>query len=150
MAAYVIIEKRDFDSLFEIIDINGSELTAINAKTQNKTKKTPRLSLQRASSPEKCRKKRKLDCVRCQSRSKHRNGNQSTKQSEQHTSCIPSTESYTNRKSDTEFNTDSHNKPSSASTSELTSQSSPESNTIPFIEPGNTRLEYTSSESSSE
>jgi len=45
MPTYVIIDKRDFESLFETVDSNGTELTAINVKTSDTSKKRPRLPL---------------------------------------------------------------------------------------------------------
>ena len=40
MPTYVIIEKRDFENLFETVDNDGQELTALNVKKENKTSET--------------------------------------------------------------------------------------------------------------
>ena len=75
MPTYVIIEKRDFESLFETVESNGDEITAINVKTAHSSKKRSGVPLHRPSS--KMDKQKGQSCSTCSSRSPSSNKSQS-------------------------------------------------------------------------
>ena len=45
MPVYVIIEKREFEQLFETTDTDGKEVTGLNVKAKDQTKKNTRVHL---------------------------------------------------------------------------------------------------------
>ena len=61
MPTYVIVEKREFEKLFETVTTDGHDLTAVNVKTSNKTKNNSRLRLLKSENPPKRRKKTKKE-----------------------------------------------------------------------------------------
>ena len=62
MPTYVIVEKREFEKLFETVAIDGNDLTAINVKTSSKAKNNSRLRLHKSENSSKRRKKEKKGC----------------------------------------------------------------------------------------
>ena len=75
MPTYVIIEKRDFESLFETVESNGAEITAINVKAAHSSKKRSGLPLHRPRG--KKDKQKGQSCTTCSSRSPSSNKSQS-------------------------------------------------------------------------
>ena len=55
MPTYVIIEKRDFENLFETVEANGDDITAVNVKTSHSSKKRSRVPLHRSGDTPKSR-----------------------------------------------------------------------------------------------
>ena len=60
MPTYVIVPKREFEKLFEKIDIEGKTITGLNVKTKKKRKTNPRIRLRTSSekSPKKSKNSR--------------------------------------------------------------------------------------------
>ena len=62
MPSYVIIEKREFEQLFETVETEGKVLTAVNVKKKNKTEKNSRVRLRGDSEhSSKKRKRRRVE-----------------------------------------------------------------------------------------
>jgi len=75
MPTYVIIEKRDFESLFETVESNGTEITAINVKAAHSSKKRSGVPLHRPRG--KKDKQKDQSCATCSSRAPSSNKSQS-------------------------------------------------------------------------
>jgi len=75
MPVYLIIKRREFEQLFETVESNGVELTAVNAKTTGSANKRSRISVHRTHG--KKVKKREQSCSPYSSRSSFSNKNQS-------------------------------------------------------------------------
>lgn len=61
MPTYVILEKREFEQLFETVERDGQELTALNVKTKNKTKTKSGFRLRKSDCSKKDKKKRRIE-----------------------------------------------------------------------------------------
>lgn len=132
MPQYVIVEKRDFENLFEAVESNGSEITAKHAKAPNPPSKRSRVSLYRTdSSPQYCRK-----CTGCGHSARTHGNSGRNPSNKQHS------ESSTLAFTSVESSADSATRPATTDTTQFTGNSRGSSSTYKCLTGG---IDYTSS-----